>query len=83
MGEITIKVPQRIRKTFDISNKVVVDKMLKELETNTVKVSKKRRIGKKDLAELSAFMKEYRSRMDLDTQSAISTAEEWRKRWDR
>lgn len=83
MGEITIKVPQRIKKTFDINNRAFVDRMIGELEERVVAQRKAKPAKERELAKLSAFMKKYRAEPDAETLLAIETAKEWRKRWDR
>lgn len=83
MGEITIKVPQRIKKTFDINNRAFVDRMIGELEERVVAQRKAKPTKERELVQLSAFMKKYRAEPDAETLLAIETAKEWRKRWDR
>jgi hypothetical protein len=83
MGEITIKIPQRIKRTFDINNRAFVDRMIVELEERVVAQRTAKPAKEREFVELSAFMKKYRSEPDAETTLAIETAKEWRKRWDR
>ena len=89
MGDITIKIPQKINRTFNIDSRKSADELLRDLErrtmTNGKSVVKKLPADKKqkDFSELSALMESYRTNPDKETLYAIKTAEKWRKRWDR
>lgn len=84
MGAITIKIPQNTNGSYEITDRAAAEKILRDLKKNSVK--KKEPVKKdkdKDFSELSDWLKKYLADPDPETQDAIKTAEEWRKRWDR
>ena len=83
MGDITIKIPQDTNGTFEITDRDVAERMLRDLKKNSV--AKKRPISKKkkDFSELSAFADKLRAEPDAEMFVVSEIAEKLRKGWDR
>lgn len=81
MGEITIKVPQKIRRTFRIDSPSVADEILHDLERYSEDLSAKHPHQASDFKTLRELIGKYRDRPDEETRFAIETANDWRSRW--
>lgn len=83
MGEITIKVPQNIKRSFEIDSRRSAEEIIKYLERRSVpKVSATSQNGKK-LKDLKKLVAAYRTNPDSETCAAQKIADEWRNRWNR
>ena len=83
MGEITVKIPQDTNGAFEITDRDVAEKILRDLKKNGTRKKKAKATKEKDFSELSRLMEKYRANPDKETIYAIKTAEKWRTRWDR
>ena len=82
MGEITIKIPQRIRRSFHIENQQYAEEILKDLERRSANV-KSISVENADIQRLKELVSSYRNNPDSETQTAIETAKDWREKWNR
>lgn len=82
MGEITIKVPQKINRCFRVNNRRYAEEILKDLERRSVPP---RTISAKNgrLKELKELMDDYRNNPDAETKAVIEIAKSWREKWNR
>lgn len=82
MGEITIKVPQKIHRSFQIDSRKSAEEILADLERRAISSLKQTSKGKK-LSGISRLMKKYRVNPDEETIVSVKLAEEWREKWNR
>lgn len=82
MGEITIKVPQRIHRSFQIDSRKSAEEILADLERRAIS-SINQPSKRTKLSGISRLMKKYRDNPNEETIDSIRLAEEWRERWNR
>lgn len=83
MGDITIKVPQKITRSYRIENRHSAEGILKQLERLSSVADKTDSSRDEKLRELSRLVADYRHNLDSETQTAIETAKNWREKWNR
>lgn len=83
MGAITIKIPQEMSGTFEITDRDVAERILRELKQSSGVEKSPVKNKPKDFSKLSAWADKLREHPDADMLEVLATAEKLRKGWDR
>lgn len=80
MGAITIKIPQKTNRTFEITDRKTADKIIREVRSLAVP-RKKAKLSSLDFSGLSALADKYERNPDADMLKVLKTAEKLRTEW--
>lgn len=83
MGDITIKIPQKVHRSFQIKNRKSAEEIIKDLERRSLLDDRKTLRNGKQFERLTKLVNRYRSNPDAETDSAIKIANAWREKWNR
>ena len=84
MGDITIKIPQKVNRSFQIDSRKSADEIIAELERRSAPTRNIVNLPDDDkLSGLRKLAEKYRTNPSPETVEAIRLAESWREKWNR
>lgn len=83
MGDITIKIPQKINRAFRIDDRRWADEIIADLERRSTTSQSISSPDNDRLLGIRVLARDYRANPGKEIQASIDLAETWRKKWDR
>ena len=83
MGEITIKIPQKIKRSYQIDSREYAEEIIRDLDSHSRESPVVTHVNGNRLENLRNLAEGYRRSPDPETEIATDTAKTWRERWNR
>jgi hypothetical protein len=83
VGEITIKIPQKIKRSYRIDSSEYAEEIIQDLDSHSRESTVVAQVNGNRLENLRNLAESYRQSPDPETEIAADTAKTWRERWNR
>jgi len=82
VGEITIKIPQKIHRSYQIDSPEYAEEIIQDLNRHSSDAPANGHAGEGRLENLRKLVESYRLNPDAETRTAVDIANDWRERWN-